>query len=275
MKIFREFFIKKMLPKVIKEVALKVRLTKTLLPFLSLMVLVVGVQPLYAASVEDAMNRQGRLERDLERDNRSHPEAVIPMLGLEEGDTVADIFGGGGYYSELLSVVVGSEGRVLLHNNSAYLQFAGPEIKQRFDGRSFANISRHNHEAEDLNLGVEQLDAAMIIMSYHDLYHVAEGWPQIDGEHFIRQILHSLKPGGRFLIVDHVAAIGTGKTSAQDLHRIEPEFARKDIENMGFRYLDSNSALRNTTDDYTLTVFDPTVQGKTDRFIMVFEKPAS
>ena len=258
-----------------REMVLKVRLMKALVLLLSLMALMMGTQSLNAASVEDAMKRQDRLERDLLRDDRSHPEAVIPMLGLEEGDKVADIFGGGGYYSELLSFVVGPQGQVLLHNNAAYLQFVAAELKERFDGRGFSNITQHNHEPQDLNLGVEQLDAAFIIMSYHDLYHVAEGWPQIDGVHFLKQILDSLKPEGRFLIVDHVAAEGTGNVSAQDLHRIEPAFARKDIESIGFRYVDSNAALRNTSDDYTLTVFDPKVQGKTDRFIMVFEKPAS
>ena len=229
--------------------------------------------PVAAATLDDALANKGRLADDLERDKRSHPEIVIPMLGLKPGDTVADIFAGGGYYSELLSAIVGPRGKVIMQNNDAYQQFAADEQKQRFNGRAFPNIVQLHTEVKDLGLGENALDAAMIIMSYHDLYHVGEGWPKIDAKDFMGQIYKSLKPGGRFLIVDHVATVGSGNSAAMNLHRIEPAFAKQDIESYGFQFLASNDALRNTKDDHTLGVFDPKVRGKTDRFIMVFAKP--
>ena len=60
--------------------------------------------------VRAAMNRPDRLVDDLARDGRSKPEVVIPLLNLEPGDRVVDIFGSGGYYSELLATVVGDAG---------------------------------------------------------------------------------------------------------------------------------------------------------------------
>ena len=56
------------------------------------------------------MSKPGRMASDLKRDQRSRPDIVIPMLELQPGDRVADIFAGGGYYSELLASVVGREG---------------------------------------------------------------------------------------------------------------------------------------------------------------------
>jgi len=238
-----------------------------------LLSLLVLSMPVVAGTVEEALAEKGRLTSDVERDKRSHPEAVIPMLALKPGAVVADIFAGGGYYSEILSRVVGPTGKVILLNNNAYQQFAAKELEQRFDGRDFPNIVQHQREVDNLDLGENALDAAMIIMSYHDLYHVGEGWPKIDAKDFLGQIYKSLKPGGRFLIVDHVAAAGTGNSAAMELHRIEPDFAKKDIESYGFQLVGSNDILRNTTDDHTLGVFDPKVRGKTDRFIMVFAKP--
>ena len=67
------------------------------------------------AAVIVAMTKEGRLVQDVSRDARSKPQKVIPLLRLESGDRVADIFGGGGYYSELLASVVGDDGEVLLH----------------------------------------------------------------------------------------------------------------------------------------------------------------
>jgi len=65
-----------------------------------------------SAGVRTAMSEEGRLPDDLARDSRSKPEAVIPLLHIEAGATVVDIFGSGGYYSELLANVVGAEGEV-------------------------------------------------------------------------------------------------------------------------------------------------------------------
>jgi predicted methyltransferase len=229
-----------------------------------------------AASVEDAIGKPGRLESDVIRDARSRPDVTLALLALEPGDRVADIWAGGGYYSELIATVVGDDGEVLLVNNAAYKQFASKGLAARTEGRDIGSVTFHDREAENLDLGENSLDAALIIMSYHDLYHVDEknGWRAIDAADFLGQIHRALKPGGRFLIVDHYAAPGSGSASAQDLHRIDVEFAKSDISSHGFRLAGSSDALRNRDDNYAVIVFDKAVRGKTDRFILVFEKLA-
>jgi predicted methyltransferase len=242
-----------------------------------LLLLILGLTAVASqgASVQEAMNQPGRLAADLQRDARSRPDAVIPLLQLQSGDRVADIWAGGGYYSELLGRIVGAQGQVLLVNNAAYKQFASKALAQRTQGRKLPGVIIHDREAEDLDLGENQLDAALIVMSYHDIYHVDEknGWRAIDPGNFLGQIYTALKPGGRFLIIDHAASPGSGKRDAQELHRIDPEFATADILSHGFILAGSSDALRNPDDDYSLMVFDPAVRGRTDRFILVFTKP--
>ena len=209
---------------------------------------------------------------DRERDARSHPEAVLPLLNLGRGDRVADIFAGAGYYSDLLGRLVGPGGKVLLHNNRAYASFVGEALDQRFAGSIPPAVVRHDREVDDLDLGEGELDAVMIIMSYHDLYHTAEGWPAIDVDNFMGQIVAALKPGGRFLLVDHIAADGTGKGAAQDLHRIEQSFVEQDVARFGLKLAGHSDALRNPDDDHSASAFAPEIRGKTDRFVLVFEK---
>ena len=230
--------------------------------------------PALAGNVEDAMAKPGRLAKDIERDKRSRPEVVIPMLELGPGDRVVDIFGGGGYYSELLASVVGPKGEVLLHNNKAYKGFVGDALTERMQDRDPGSITIHDREVGNLDLGTNALDAAIIIMSYHDLFFVEPetGWDAIDADDFLQQIYRGLKPGGRFLIVDHQAEAGTGSEAAQELHRIEQGFAVADIEAAGFQLAGASDALRNRTDDHSLMVFDEAIRGKTDRFILVFRK---
>lgn len=227
-----------------------------------------------ADPVAEAINKPGRLASDLERDARSRPDITLRLLQLSPGDRVADIWAGGGYYSELIASIVGEEGEVLLVNNLAYSQFAGKALAQRQAGRDMGSVTVHTREAEDLELGEGSLDAALIILSYHDLYHVdeASGWHAIDASDFLGQIHAALKPGGRFLVVDHCAEPGSGNSSAQEIHRIDLEFARSDITGKGFKLVAESDALRNSADDRSIMVFDPEVRGKTDRFLLVFKK---
>ena len=231
------------------------------------------VMPVQAETVTKALANPARLASDLERDKRSQPEVIIELLDIKAGDRVADIFAGGGYYSEIIGRVVSPGGKVLMHNNQTYISFVGEALTKRFEGREVPGVQRHDREVGDLGLGENTLDAAMIIMSYHDLYHTTEGWPAIDRAEFMGQIVRALKPGGRFLIVDHDAAAGTGSESAQDLHRIEESYARQDVESHGLKYAGKSDALHREDDDYDVMVFDPKVRGKTDRFVLVFVKP--
>ena len=63
------------------------------------------VLPAQAATVEEALARPERLAADLERDKRDRPAVVIPLLEISSGDRVADIFGGAGYYSEIIGAM--------------------------------------------------------------------------------------------------------------------------------------------------------------------------
>ena len=125
-----------------------------------------------------------------------------------------------------------------------------------------------------LGLGRDQYDLIVIFMSYHDIYWVdeKEGWSKIDADNFIKQLHTALKPGGRLLIVDHAAVAGTGSAAAQDLHRIDEEFAKKDFTSRGFALEKTWDGLRNAGDDHSKGVFDPAMRGKTDRFTHLYRK---
>jgi predicted methyltransferase len=226
------------------------------------------------SAIAAAVASASRSDKDRERDAREKPAEVLAFAGLRPGMTVADIFGGGGYYSELFSQVVGPRGRTLLVNNVPYMQFAKDDLKARFAEGRLSGVERSVIESCDLKLGRETLDLAVIVMSYHDLYYVdpLQGWPEIDAANFLRQIHAALKPGGRFLIVDHAARVGTGKSAAQDLHRIDEEFARRDLASHGFVFDKSYEGLRNAADDRSKLVFDPSIRGKTDRFVHLYRK---
>lgn len=198
----------------------------------------------------------------------------MAFAGIAPGMKIADVFGGGGYWTELMARAVGPEGHVRLVNNTPYLQFAGEEVKPRFEGDRLPNTELRVVETCDLKLGRKTFDMIVIFMSYHDLCYVDEkdGWPGIDASGFLDQLHAALKPGGRLLIVDHAAAAGSGNAPAQALHRIDEAFAKKDIASHGFELEKTWDGYRNPGDDLTKLVFDPAVRGKTDRFTHLYRK---
>lgn len=227
----------------------------------------------------DAIARQlaapSRSADDRARDARDRPDAVLALAEFGRGDTIADIFGGGGYYSEILSGIVGPQGKVLLVNNAPYDAYAKKGLEPRLASDRLPNVRYSIAPNESLGLGQNTLDGALIVMSYHDLYYVDpdNGWAAIDAGQFIDQIVAALKPGGRLLVVDHAAREGTGKTDAQALHRIEESFAVGDFKAHGLQFIGSIETLRNREDDHSKNVFDPAIKGKTDRFVHLYRKP--
>lgn len=220
------------------------------------------------------LSNPNRTTEARERDPRSKPEVILGLLNLQPGERAIDIFGGSGYYADMMAAMVGPEGQVILHNNTPYHKFVGDTVQQRYVDNQVPGITYLKSEVDDLQLEPGSLDAALMVMSYHDLYFFSpqRGWQKTDVPLFFAQLHAALKPGGRLVLVDHSAAEGTGSEAAQVLHRIEEAFAVQDIESNGFRLAATSDALRNPGDDRTRIVFDPEFRGKTDRFILLFEK---
>ncbi len=225
--------------------------------------LILLLLPAFADAVE-------RSPDDLARDQTSKPYEILTFAGVEQGWTVMDMFAGGGYYSELLSAVVGPGGKVYLHNNQAYMQGGG--FAARLRNNRLPNVEPYIREVEDINLPSSTLDMVLMVMAYHDAYFVANGWT-VTAPTLLKTTHRLLKPGGVLLVVDHHAQPGSGQRDAQSLHRIDADFAVRDIEGYGFRLDARSDILKNSSDDLAISVFDPAVRGKTSRFALRFVKP--
>lgn len=119
----------------------------------------------------------------------------------------------------------------------------------------------------------QPVDVVWLHLFYHDLHTPliqARGATVVA---FNRAVYERLKPGGRYVIVDHAAASGSGAGDASTLHRIDPAAVREEVEAAGF-VLDAQSPLlANPDDPHAIKVFDPSIKGQTDRFTYRFVKP--
>jgi predicted methyltransferase len=118
----------------------------------------------------------------------------------------------------------------------------------------------------------EPVDLFWISENYHDLHNAFMA--PVDIGAFNAAVFKALKPGGRLLIIDHVAAKGAPQDVTEKLHRIEPAVARREIEAAGFKWDGESDALVNRADRHACSIFARGVRYHTDRFIHRFRKPA-
>jgi len=237
--------------------------------FLSLFI-IAGVCSSSVFAEQPTFVKGQRHSNDIARDKTSMPQQIISFAGVKEGMVIGDVFGGGGYYSELLGEAVGKTGKVYLHNNQAYMQYVGKQLAARLKDNRLDNVVRYDREADNLEFK-GNLDEIFFVLGFHDLYHIADGW-NVPAKPFIKQLYSSLKKGGKLLVVDHSAVANSNEKYAQDLHRIDAEFVKKTLSASGFKFLKQTNILANKKDTRMIGVFDKSIRRKTDRFVMLFEK---
>lgn len=225
--------------------------------------------------IQAAIDNSQRPEADRGRDAGRKPGEVLSFVGLRPGMTVLDVFSGGGYYSEILSHLLGPDGQVIAHYNEAYQIFSGKEFEARYAGDRLNNVWTYNSEANEIDLDEGSVDVAVFILGFHDIYYKPKdgNWPSIDAKLFMENVYRALAPAGTFVVVDHAAIDGSTSETGNTVHRIDQEIVMSILTEVGFEYVGSSDALRHPEDDRTLLVFAPFLRGKTDRFILKFRKP--
>lgn len=227
------------------------------------------------ATAANAVANPARGDQDRRLDDRRKPIEVLTFFQIQPGMKVLDVFGGSGYYTEIISYLVGPEGSVTLYNNNPWDNFVKVQVSERLESDRLPNVESLIAPPEELIEVDEQYDAAIFILGMHDIYYedLANGWQQIDVDVFLQDIHRLIKPGGILGIIDHNAAAGTdpaiiGKT----LHRVDPARVVEDLEAVGFRLEAESDILRNPDDDLTGLVFSPQLRWKSDRSVLRFRR---
>jgi len=223
-----------------------------------------GIPDYVASAVADA----GRAA-DTKDDARRHGAELVAFSGVKPGDRVLELVPGGGYFTRIFSKVVGDTGHV-------YAVVPKPMEKYADDTKklpdAYKNVEVLLQPADQLTTP-QPVDVAFTSQNYHDYPDKFMG--PTDPAVLNKAVFAALKPGGTYIVIDHVAQAGSGLRDTDTLHRIDPALVKQQVEAAGFEYVGESDVLRNPADDHTLKVFDPTVRGHTDQFAYKFRKPKS
>ena len=224
---------------------------------------------LFAAGIANASERS---DEDKARDVHRKPTEVLEFLGLRPGDTVVDVWAAGGWYTEVLSNTAGDDGHVYSQNSPAVLRFRDGKHDKALtarlaDGR-LGNVERIDVKLADSSISEDSVDLAITALNFHDVYNKNGAEAAVE---FMASVYAVLKPGGTFGVIDHAGNAGADNT---DIHRIDPALAKTAAIEAGFVVEAESDLLAHPEDDHTKMVFDPTLRGETDRFILRLRKPA-
>ncbi len=225
--------------------------------------------------IAEALAHPQRIDADRSRDPLRKPDQVLEFFEIKPGMRVLDLFSGGGYYTEILSRVVGPQGSVISHNNQAYLDYLSDELNERYADNRLPNVQRVTAEGNRLKLDESSLDAVLAILTWHDFYYGDDsfGWPDVDESALVSKLCRAMKPGAVLGIIDHVAHVGAEPRAAgQELHRVDPQHIRDDLANSCFVLEAEAGFLRNPEDQRDKVAMDPAVRGKTDRVIYKYRR---
>jgi predicted methyltransferase len=226
------------------------------------------------ANITAAVADGSRPDADKARDANRKPAEVLAFTGVKSGAQVAELLPGGGYFTRIFSKAVGSSGHVyaLVPAPAADAPADATDFAARVKAiaadPNYANVSVVVEPFSQLGVPVP-VDLVWTSQNYHDLHN----FPGLDVGIFNKKVFDDLKPGGIYLVLDHSAEAGSGGRDTKTLHRIDPETVKKEVLAAGFVFVGGSDLLHQPGDDHSLKVFDPTVRGKTDQFILKFRKP--
>jgi predicted methyltransferase len=221
--------------------------------------------------IANAIASSKRPATDKERDGGRQPGKVMAFFGIKPGDKVAELITAGGYYSAVLSGIVGDRGKVYGHANEGFMsrQEDGSPLLKRIATDRLINVEEVIFELEDDGLPEGEMDAVFVVLIYHDM----AGAFNTDRVRMNRAIYDALKPGGVYGIIDHHAAPGMGVLDTTKNHRIERHVVAEDIISAGFELAADTDLLENLDDPLDIGVFSPQVRGSTHRMVLKFKKP--
>lgn len=228
------------------------------------------------ATISESIENSNRADANRERDEARKPSEVLNFISLGSGDIVLDYGSGGGYWAELFSSNVGDDGKIYAH------QGAGERFESRKEELTaqfapFGNIELLPlASGEPLPLPDNSVDTVMLSYIYHHL-HYAEDSGEVfpaSSAALVSEFSRVLKPGGTFIVIEHVAIDGSTRAESAGWHRTPPDTAKADITGVGFEFAgEAPEIFMNPDDDLMNVWFDTGLSGKTTTFVHKYQKP--
>jgi len=167
------------------------------------------------------------LERG-ERNEEENTALLVRNLPLKEGDAVADIGAGTGYFSFRMAKLVPQGTVYAVDIQQEMLDIVAARKKK--DG--VANVTTVLGTESDPKLPAETLDLILLVDAYHEF-----SYPREMGEAMVR----ALKPGGQIALVEYRAE--DDNVPIKELHKMTQAQAKREMAELGLVWRQTKNVL--------------------------------
>ena len=181
-----------------------------------------GVHPISGRRYAGVMGYQGAdwLERS-EREIEEEPEVALNAIGLDPGQTVADVGAGSGYFTVRMARRVGPKGRV-------YANDLQPEmlamLASRLKKDNISNVTLVQGTVDDPKLPAASLDLILMVDVYHEFSQ-----PQ----KMLQHLREALKANGRLVLLEYRAE--DPDVPIRPEHKMTKAQVKLEVEHEGFK----------------------------------------
>ncbi|HET7606076.1 MAG TPA: methyltransferase [Sphingomicrobium sp.] len=228
-----------------------------------------GPQPSQAEIIAQAVADPARPAGYRAADEFRKPAETLAFAGVRPGMVVGEFYPAGGYFTRMLSDVVGSGGHIYAIENKGWNDSVKDDRAMLAEGK-WKNVSLDVQPFGTVTFP-RPLDIAWVTQNYHDLKIPKYG--PVDTVALDRAVYEALKPGGIFLILDHQGWPGMTDADIEKVHRIDKAQVIREVTSAGFKLAGEGTFLQRPSDDHHLSIFDPKVRGHTDQYALKFVKP--
>ena len=156
-----------------------------------------------------------------ERIASEKPEELLDLLGVEEGDVVADIGAGAGVFSLRAAERVERTGKVLAVDVQPEMIDGLRMMMEKFGHDNIVPILGN---IDDPKLPADSVDHALIVIAYHEFSQPGE---------MMRHVRTAMKRDGQLLCVEY--KVETPDSRVEPLHKLSEAEIMQEIPALGFR----------------------------------------
>ena len=234
-----------------------------------------------------------RSEKNKARDRYRHPKQTLEFFGVNDHQTLIEIYPGGGWYAEILAPLLKEHGHYIAailkpkqSTGEAAEDARGIRAKIKADPEHFGAAAVVEFDSKAPVLGAP--NSADVVLTFRNVHNMTDE----GSEHaMFKGFFDVLKPGGTLGVVDHRAAPGTDPAKLKETGYLPEDFVIKLATDAGFKLVAKSEINANPKDtkDYPKGVWTlpPTLElgdkdrekylaiGESDRMTLKFVKPAN
>jgi predicted methyltransferase len=206
----------------------------------------------HRSALHAAIGAPTRTPANVQRDRYRHPAETLAFFGVRPGDTVVEIWPGGGWYTEILAPYVLQGGGTYYAASMGERGNAGVQRMIAANAPLYGGIKLAAFPAWDGTAPRVPDGSADAVLTFRNVHNWRMGYQRPDSRDYsleaFRQMYRMLKPGGILGIEDHRLPEGADAERERSSGYIKVSTIRRLAAQAGFRFVGSSEINANPRD---------------------------